>query len=261
MLKTIKGLFKGSPYKGLQAKDVVLASFPKTGNTFTRFVLANLLSIQYKDGEQVNFYNLGQILPEFEKDDISKRWTYPGFPRIIKTHEAHRPEFDAAKDVLYVMRDPRDTMISYYKYLQARKKVQYTGGVDKFIRDPQFGLQSYLRHIESWEKKARWIFRYEDLMSNPYPLFERFLKDRGVVFVKHQLETAIFKSQPDRMRKVENEQGRPGREKNFKEGFVFVRNASTGQWKEFYSEDQLKYFYEQIGDRLKHLGYDFDETT
>ncbi len=255
MISKLKHIIRGSSYRGLTNRDFVLASFPKTGNTFTRFVLANFLAIKEKAGEEVNFYNLGQLLPEFGKDDLRLDWNHKALPRIIKTHEAHHSEFNIAKRFLYVMRDPRDTMISYFKYLQANKKVQYSGDIDDFIRDENYGLSVYLKHIASWKSRANWVFRYEDLMTNPYPLFESLLKELECEFTQEELEEAIARSQPDRMRKVENAQGRPAQDKNFKEGYVFVRNASTEQWREFYSVEQLQFFRETCGEALKEFNY------
>ena len=255
MISTLKNIIKGSPYRGLKKEDIVLASFPKTGNTFTRFVLANFIAINARAGEEVNFYNLGNLLPEFGKDDLRLDWQQKVLPRVVKTHEAHRNDFDEAERFLYVMRDPRDTMISYFKYLQANKKVQFSGDIDAFMRDPKYGLEVYLDHIASWKSKANWVFRYEDLMSKPYPLFAQFLNDLGCEFEPEELEEAISRSQPDRMRKVESAQGRPAQDKNFKEGYVFVRNASTEQWKDFYSAEQLQFFKEKCGETLGEFKY------
>ena len=40
----------GAGILGLRAQDVILASFPKSGSTWVRFFLCNLVSLRYWEG-------------------------------------------------------------------------------------------------------------------------------------------------------------------------------------------------------------------
>ena len=85
--------------RGLDANDVFIASYPRGGSTWTRFVLYELLS-----GESSSFDNVNRGIPE-----IGIHWhakpLLPGEGRLIKTHEPYRSEYRRA---IYLVRDMRE---------------------------------------------------------------------------------------------------------------------------------------------------------
>ena len=83
-------------HRGLNDKDVMFASFERSGNTWLRFVLMEILT---KDN--AGFLNVNQILPEMGTHRESKP-VLPNGGRFIKTHEQYRPEY---KRAIYLMRD------------------------------------------------------------------------------------------------------------------------------------------------------------
>ena len=84
--------------------DTFLVSYPKSGNTWVRFLLANLIH----PNEKVSFSNINRLLPA--PGVLSKRFlrTLPR-PRILKSHEPFDARF---KKVIYLVRDPRDVAVS-----------------------------------------------------------------------------------------------------------------------------------------------------
>src|SRR5207253_5494584 len=88
--------------------DVFLVSYPRSGNTWTRFLIGNLLSIN----EPVNFANIESKIPEIYNNPNRKLRRLPR-PRIIKSHEVFDPRY---KKVIYIVRDPRDVAVSYYHW-------------------------------------------------------------------------------------------------------------------------------------------------
>ena len=90
-------------HRGLNDKDVLFASFERSGNTWLRFVLMEILT---KDN--AGFLNVNQILPEMGTHREMKP-VLPNGGRFIKTHESYRSEY---KRAIYLMRDLRDVMLS-----------------------------------------------------------------------------------------------------------------------------------------------------
>src|SRR5215475_9391593 len=83
--------------------DTFLVSYPRSGNTWTRFLIANL---RYPN-RQVSFTTLDEFIPDAcsqTKASLKRSQR----PRLIKTHEYFDPRY---KKVIYIVRDPRDVVL------------------------------------------------------------------------------------------------------------------------------------------------------
>ncbi len=209
-----------------------LASFPKTGNTFFRFVIANYINNHLLKDAEINFHNLGLWMPEEDTPSEHQAWQYGEiFPKLVKTHALPKQKHKTDSKVVYIMRDPRDTMLSFYHYARASKKFAFEGSLEDFVNHPNWGMPAYTKHIAHWLKVAAVVCRYESLMTSPAETFVQCFSALQLRADKEKLALAIEQSQPDRMREIELAKSRPGHSENFKQEFVFVRNATTAQWK------------------------------
>ena len=117
-------------HRGLNDQDVLFASFERSGNTWLRFVLMEILT---KDN--AGFLNVNQILPEMGTHRESKP-VLPNGGRFIKTHEQYRSEY---KRAIYLMRDLRDVMLS------------------NWARDKEMGFSAVLRQWQGYGRLCRVI--------------------------------------------------------------------------------------------------------
>lgn len=88
--------------------DVFIVSYPKSGNTWTRFLIANLV---YPE-KNPDFSNINDLLPDPEavtKRDLERA----ARPRFLKSHQYFDPRF---QKVIYIVRDPRDVVLSEYHF-------------------------------------------------------------------------------------------------------------------------------------------------
>ena len=95
--------------------DVFLVSFPKSGNTWTRFLIANLAHPE----QPASFANLYELVPDPEGTPKRIFDRIPR-PRIIKSHECFDPRYPR---VIYIVRDPRDVALSQYHYHRKCRKI------------------------------------------------------------------------------------------------------------------------------------------
>src|SRR5215468_2315878 len=86
--------------------DVFLVSYPRSGNTWARFLVSNLVH----PGEPTTFANVESRIPEiyFNPDHVMRRLPRP---RVLKSHECFQPHYPR---VIYIARDPRDVAVSSY---------------------------------------------------------------------------------------------------------------------------------------------------
>lgn len=146
--------------------DVWLTSYPKSGNTWTRFLLANLIA----PNASADWSNIENLVPDFYvNDDPSLRRVRR--PRFIKSHEAYRPEY---RRVLLIVRDPRDIAISYFHFAKKIGWLASSSDIGTFIPrflDGQFdAFGSWGENVGSWLGARRGtrdflVVRYEDLLG------------------------------------------------------------------------------------------------
>src|ERR1700675_2075178 len=73
--------------------DIFLTSYPRSGNTWTRFLVGNLVHTE----EAVTFLNVERLVPDMYKHSDHYLRNLPG-PRILKSHEVFDPRY---KRIIY----------------------------------------------------------------------------------------------------------------------------------------------------------------
>ena len=136
----LRGFKVRARHRGLTALDVALASYPRSGNTWMRFLLYQLLT-----GEAGEFESINSTFP-YVGDHHDAPSVLPGGGRLIKTHEDQPELYPRA---IYVMRDPRDVVLSEHRY--QRKFGFVDMPLERFVAvfadGRVHGLGSWGRHV------------------------------------------------------------------------------------------------------------------
>ena len=228
--------------------DLFLVSYPKSGNTWLRFLFANIL--KENSSELITFKNVHDYCPEWNlQDDLIRNLTRP---RIMKSHEPFNASFSK---VIYIVRDPRDVYISYYQYLKNTLPAEWTF-VD-FIQHFKYPFGRWTEHVESWimnkadDPEHFKMIRYEDLKLTPLPIFSELARFAGFTVPEHVLQAAVRNSSFDVMRDIEQRYGR-----KYNDGAEhFVRSGQTGQWKESFGDVEWEIFGRKEDNYHKWLAY------
>lgn len=235
----------------LRASDVWLASFPKSGSTWVRFFFCNYANLAQGIEEDVDFHRLDDTMVALGYSDLRAPWTHSSIPRIIKTHHPYRRVlFRVPQRAIYLQRDPRDVMVSYYHFLRNHTRVQYSDSFAEFIRHPRFGLGSYLVHWKSWSGRRPITVRYEALRSDPVGTFTTLLDELEIEPVEHWVRGAVERSTISRVRSLQQTTGLSG-EDRFRRGFNFARNGSSGQWPDYFDPPDIEFY----GQLCEHFGF------
>ncbi len=229
--------------------DVFLVSYPKSGNTWVRFIIANLLK---SNDTIIDFHNAIDYVPEIGvHDNILATLSRP---RIIKSHQLYNRDFSK---VIYIVRDPRDVYVSYYHY--RKKHLPKNTNFSDFLRSQDIYPSRWHTHVESWldRDNLTLLVKYEDLLLNPgkeVSKITNIISNKPIESSKINL--AIESSSVENMRKIEQAKGRPflSQQAANKAG-IFVRKGTKGDWKQYFSKADEEFLLNEAGVMMKRLGY------
>src|SRR5579862_9812359 len=134
-------------HRGFQPADVFVGSYPRSGSTWLRFMLLEILA-----GQASSFNNTNEMLPDVGKHEAGAS-VLPGNGRLIKTHERFRPEY---KKAIYLVRDPRDVALSEFAYQTALglERNDFDAYLERFLRTGVNPFSSWIDHVNSWLEAA-----------------------------------------------------------------------------------------------------------
>lgn len=238
--------------------DVFLTSYPRSGNTWTRFLVGNLVHQE----EAVTFLNVERLVPDMYKHSD---WTlrHLPHPRIMKSHECFDPRY---RRVIYIVRDPRDVAVSNYHWEMKQESVQENDPIEEFVlrwMEPSIWprIGSWGEHVTSWlstrQGKAGFLLlRYEDILENPPRELEKIARLLGIDPVPGRLARAAELSSADRMRRLEKDQGAKWvQTRNTRQDKQFVRKAASEDWKTKLPKQSVQAIEDAWGDVMQALGY------
>jgi len=250
--------------------DVFLVSYPRSGNTWTRFLLGNLL---YPDAP-VTFSNIESRIPEiyFNRDRVLRALPRP---RMLKSHESFQPHYP---HVIYVVRDPRDVAISFYHHNVKARNIPddhpMTSFVPRFVAgefDQKFG--SWRDNVLSWvslrgENPNFMMLRYEEMKRDTAGAllqvvsFLEHCSFRKIDSSPEALQRATELSSPERMRALEKKEAASWvLTKSTRSDKPFVRTANAGGWKSQLARESVQAIESAWGDLMQNLGYELSSGS
>lgn len=268
-----------------------LASFPKSGNTWTRAFLANLI---LDPPEPLPLRSIADICPsephemwyqplcdkpvgEMKADELAPL-RGQAQERVVslnknvvpmKTHsylgeDRGHPIFSmkATYGAVYIIRDPRDVAISAADHFGC--------SIDRMIEmmgDPLSEtaplpgtiihelVSTWSNHVESWTQwnhPGIFVVRYEDLLTDPVDQFGRIARHFGISTDKARIKKAVEFSSFKQLQKLEAEQGFIERSEHSER---FFRSGRSGGWREKLTSAQVAQVERDHAKQMKRFGY------
>ncbi len=243
--------------------DIFLVSFPKSGNTWTRFLLANL---RFPD-QPATWANINRLIPD-PTVTTKKDFDRMPRPRIIKSHECFDPRYPR---VVYIVRDPRDVVVSQYHYHRKIRKIEDDSPMEKFVTRFLAGETcphgSWGQNVSTWlttsEGNPRFLLlRYEDLVADTARELAKVVAFLDLSAGPEQIAQAVERSSADRMRQLEKRQ--PDKNelmKGSRKDLSFVRAAGSGGWRSDLPAPMVARIEAAWGSLMQHLGYELSSQT
>jgi hypothetical protein len=237
--------------------DIFLVSFPKSGNTWTRFLLANL---RFPD-QPATWANIDRLIPD-PTGTTKRDFVRMPRPRIIKSHECFDPRYPR---VVYIVRDPRDVVVSQYHYHRKIRKIEDDSPIEKFVTRFLAGETcphgSWGQNIGTWlftsEGNPRFLLlRYEDLVKDTARELAKVVAFLHLAASPEQIAQAVERSSADNMRKLEQAQtDQQGLTRGSRKDLSFVRAAGSGGWRSELPVPLVARIEAAWGPLMQHLGY------
>jgi hypothetical protein len=200
---------------------VWLASYPKSGNTWVRFLLANYFGGPVRHSAQVE-----TLIPDLEKiEDPTPLIRQPG-RFLVKTHTLFDLQRcrEHTERAVYIVRHPKDVLLSNLNYRHLISPPTSQPVDERYIRDfialggdrhwLSLGFGSLRQHVESWLDRFTHpglLVRYEDLKANPAAILGDILAFLGQPADPDRVAAAVAHSSFDQMRAMEiRERAAPG---------------------------------------------------
>jgi hypothetical protein len=238
-----------------------IVSYPKCGRTWVRFMLGNMFNEHFRLGldndemlelkKKVHYRNLGIPFIEMHHDgDAYKKHL---------SEIAFRTKRYTGKRILFLMRDPRDVVVSQFHQLSRRQGLIDTD-LSSFIRSDDGGLPCIVKFYNEWLAnigctREYLLLRYEDLKTDTFGQLKRLTGFFGLGDIPDScLQNAIEASSFARMQKLEkkgafsNERMRPT-DPNDTQTFK-VRKGKVGGYKEECSSEDIEFINGYIREHL-----------
>lgn len=224
----------------LDDADVALVSFPKSGRTFVRVMIARLYQRQFGINER-----------ELLRFAALRRAPRP-VPRILFTHDGDAMRRPAAikldrkayegRKVAVLARHPGDIVVSRYYHLKhrstdpARQRLAEQP-LEDFIWTEQGGLPSIVRFLNQWAELARersgvLVVRYEDFLSQPERTLQTLAQFIGLDGDEAAIDDAVDFARFDNLKERERQgyfsSGRMGARRSGDESSYKVRSGKSG---------------------------------
>jgi Sulfotransferase domain len=238
--------------------DIFLVSFPKSGNTWTRFLLANLRF----PNEPATWANINRLIPD--PSGTSKRdFDSIPRPRIIKSHECFDPRYPR---VIYIVRDPRDVVVSQYHYHRKLKKIADDSPIQTFVARFLAGETcihgSWGQNVMTWlatrpDPSRFLLLRYEDMVADTPRELAKIVDFLRMNVSPAQIAQAVERSSADQMRTLEKAQ--PDKNelmKGSRKDLTFVRAAGSGGWRSDLPATEVEKLETAWGPLMRYLGYE-----
>ncbi len=250
-------------HRGLNPQDVYLASYPRSGQHWTRFMLFEILTQGAPD-----FDNLDSTIPPVGRHHRSPS-IIPGGGRLIQTHQKYRQEY---KKAILLARDVRDIVLSDYAWDESLDLTKHLDieNLDQYLRPWLLGKTqtpgagAWQDHLMSWLESPlafngnMLVIRYEDMRRNTEEELARMVEFLGVPVNREHIRQAIANNSVEKMRAKEDTSVKYDPKtvgRKLGEERRFIRKGAVGGWRAKLTDAQVQVIEEYAGSALARLGY------
>jgi len=190
--------------------DTFIVSYPKSGNTWTRFLVASLIH----DEEPMTFLKADKVIPTVDSQSRKYFKSLPR-PRVIKSHFPFDQNYPR---VIYIVRDPKDVAVPVSLPDQAqgsRRRPPIDEWIPRYVAGETCPYGSWGENVGSWlaarQQSPNFVLlRYEDMIQRTDVELIKIARFLDIDPTPERIQWAIGQSTADRMRKLEQKEAGNG---------------------------------------------------
>lgn len=238
-------------HRRVRVHDAALVSYPRSGSTWFSFMLAHLLlkadpSFDRAHRAVAELPDLKRALP-----------LLPNRGRMLRSHEQWRREYDRA---VYLIRDPRDVLLSYFRYRQWLR--EFSGSLDDFaLLFARGAIDSFGRwddHVESWLRAPRervLVLQFEKLVADPGSQLERAAAFLEVPFSSDDIARAVDDNNLAKMRAKEERATEDHFRRSDQGVGRFIGRGQAGGWRDADADRAVELVVRTMRPTMTKMGY------
>jgi hypothetical protein len=227
--------------------DVFIVAYPKSGITWFQCLIAG--AIYGLDPQQAPDALTQDLVPDVHYKTSFKRYRTPMF---FKSHHLPRPEY---RRVVYLLRDGRDAMVSYWHHLRALGQAKLE--IAQLIGGEGLFPCKWHEHVEQWAANpfaaSVLTIRYEDLIDDAAHELARFCDFVAEPREPSELRRVADQCSFEAMRRREQRFGWDN--PDWPKDKPFVRRGVAGSHRDEMPPEALALFLSQAGATLQRHGY------
>lgn len=278
---------KGAPLYNMKPRpdDTWVVTYPRSGTTWTLelvWLVANDMNFEGAKNQNLHhrfpFVDLDMITSHYKPKeseiiDINAPKLNPAFadrlpsPRFIKSHlpfDLLPNVLDSGCKVVYVARNPKDVVVSWYNFQKDMKEIKFQGNFEDFCEYFMKDLclySPYWTHLkDAWAERHRpnllYIF-YEELKNDLPGTIKKVAKFFGKSYSEEQIEKLADHLHIDNFRKNPMVNTPSPKVYETLEPSLFIRQGKVGGWKEVFTPELEAKFDAWIKENLKDTDLKF----
>ncbi|XP_044519100.1 sulfotransferase 2A1-like [Gracilinanus agilis] len=247
-----------------QDTDILLVSYPKSGTTWMQHILSLMLN---KDFQNQNSMPTYIRVPFVEVSSFKIEWDKMPAPRLFASHLPANFFINLKNSktrVVFLVRNPKDVLVSYYHYHKFAKFLPNFNSFDDFFHqfvEGKVNYGSWFNHTKSWldvyHELNSFLITYEDLFQEPRQVIQNLANFLGLKLEPNDLENILHCSSFSYM--SQNYSLNYSSSKFFDQSNgKFFRKGVTGNWKEHFSQEQNDEFNNIYQEELGDVNFKFD---
>ncbi|MDA9742924.1 sulfotransferase domain-containing protein [Pelagibacteraceae bacterium] len=272
-------------------KNIFLASYPKSGNTWLRSIIGNFYNFEKEfslnDLKSIPLLSIKKHFNEFQNkvyinnNELHFDWVSQNIIKcqkilnnklnhlnIFKTHSVRHKNFTnetVNAGFIYIVRDPRDIIVSLKnfsgkeidktidEFLFSKSLMITTNGAQELLSTWELNVQSWLNYTSV----PRLIIKYEDLKLNPKEIILNIKEFLNKIHSSHinlndkDIDKIVENTNFNNLKKLEDKNG-------FDEATIhsnFFRSGTSNQWKDVLTNTQINLIEKNLKSMMRYFNY------